>query len=597
MNVHALPTHIGKYRVKRLLGSGGMGHVYLAEDPDIGREVAIKRVTLGSDSQARERFVREAQTMGRLNHPNIVTLLEYGVDQDMPFLVLELLTGQDLSQWMLRPHRLREQLQVMLDVARAISVAHHAGVLHRDLKPENVRVLDDGRCKLLDFGIAQSGKSQLTAAGYFVGTPECVAPEVMSGSAHTPAADIYSLGLLFYTMLCVDNPFRGDTVQATVARVIQYDPPLLSTRVLGVPDGLVELIHQCLSKVPELRPRSADVVVSGLSRELLQVSPDARVVEAPRSAATAPQPAAPASKTRSTAKLPAAASAAAAPAARTAPTHADAGRWPLIIVILLAVAAGGWWFWPAPAPREAGTAQYLPTGRTKPAKPASTNARPGTEPAAVAAEPDATRGQDAPIEGIGTPPAATLTELQQSPPVTTSSLPADKPAPVPAVARKETAVPAPSVARPRDPEPAPVKIANPEPPAPEPAIVLAEPVLSPAAEPAREPAATRALTTLASVVPPPSLAKVTRVSPGVVKSGRSHTLRIEGSGLDVVSGAVVTSGGTPDVRFRIGKLQHHGDGTLELSVSVARGVPLGTYALLLQGTGVRADPVLFEVSL
>lgn len=103
MNTETLRTRIGKYRVRRLLGSGGMGRVFLAEDPDIGREVAIKLVTLDNDPQARERFLREAQTMGRLNHPNIVTLLEFGVDRDAPFLVLDFLSGTDLSQWMHQP--------------------------------------------------------------------------------------------------------------------------------------------------------------------------------------------------------------------------------------------------------------------------------------------------------------------------------------------------------------------------------------------------------------------------------------------------------------------------------------------------------------
>jgi hypothetical protein len=163
--------------------------------------------------------------------------------------------------------------------------------------------------------------------------------------------------------------------------------------------------------------------------------------------------------------------------------------------------------------------------------------------------------------------------------------------PAPERARKEATLPStPTIARPPDPEPAPVKIADPEPPAPAPAVVESAPR-------ATEPAATTAPTTLASATPIPAMAKVTRVSPSVVKSGRNHTLRVEGSGLGVISAAVVTSSGAPDVRFRIGSIQHHGDGKLELSLSVARGVPLGTYALLLQGDGVHANPILFEVSL
>ncbi len=278
----AVPAQIGKYRVLRLLGSGGMGRVYLAEDPDIGRQVAIKRVTLGADPQARERFIREAQTMGRLNHPNIVTLLEYGVDADTPFLVLEFLSGEDLSQWMLRPQRLRDQLGVMLGIAEALAAAHRMGVLHRDLKPENVRVLEDGRCKLLDFGIAQSGGAQLTASGYFVGTPEFVAPEVMAGAAHTAAADIYAFGLLCYVLLCGDNPFRGDTVQATVARVVQRDAPRLDKRLGGLPAGPADLIHACLAKQPELRPANAGQLIGSLQQIRAGVAADALLRELPQ---------------------------------------------------------------------------------------------------------------------------------------------------------------------------------------------------------------------------------------------------------------------------------------------------------------------------
>ncbi|MFO1494525.1 MAG: protein kinase [Lysobacterales bacterium] len=103
-------------------------------------------------------------------------MLEFNAESEPPFLVLELLSGEDLSQWMLRPHRLREQLQVLTDMARGLDAAHRAGILHRDLKPDNVRVLDDGHAKLLDFGIAQAGHSGLTAAGYFVGTPSSSHP-------------------------------------------------------------------------------------------------------------------------------------------------------------------------------------------------------------------------------------------------------------------------------------------------------------------------------------------------------------------------------------------------------------------------------------
>jgi serine/threonine-protein kinase len=579
VNSGAQPAQIGKYWVKRLLGTGGMGRVFLALDPDIGREVAIKLVTLGSDPQASERFLREAQTMGRLNHPNIVTLLEFGVDQQSPFLVLEFLSGEDLSQWMLRPHTLREQVQVMLDVAQAITAAHKVGVLHRDLKPENVRVLDDGRCKLLDFGIAQSGAGQLTASGYFVGTPEFVAPEVMSGAAHSAAADIYALGLLYYTMLCGANPFRGDTVQATVARVVQLDPPPLSKRVTGVPVELEMLIHGCLAKQPEQRPASADSLVQALSTVLARVPADARVGDAPTPSDTAPYPTTPApSKTH--------ASAVARPPTAAAAPKSRAG-WAVAAVLLLVSAVSAWWLLqPAPVPDP-------------------TSAIPATAPseAATAVVPPT----DAPPPVTGQPVDLTSTATATQPgPVgrdTTAPPVAVQPPPVPVDVAPPT-VAAESVSR---PQPAAT-------PAPETADVAAKPVESkpsvvPSAQPTSSPAPAQDVPQAIAEQPPepvpevlttavtPVPVQVARVNPRVLRAGRNVTMRLEGSGLAAVSSVVINAGGVVDTRFRVGALEHSGDAALQFNLNVARGVPLGSYALVLRGADVRAEPILLEVSL
>lgn len=573
MNSGGQPAQIGKYWVKRLLGTGGMGRVFLAVDPDIGREVAIKLVTLGCDPQASERFLREAQTMGRLNHPNIVTLLEFGVDQQSPFLVLEFLSGEDLSQWMLRPHTLREQVQVMLDVALAIAAAHKVGVLHRDLKPENVRVLDDGRCKLLDFGIAQSGAGQLTASGYFVGTPEFVAPEVMSGAAHTGAADIYALGLLYYTMLCGANPFRGDTVQATVARVVQLDPPPLSKRVTGVPVELEQLIHRCLAKHPEERPASADSLVQILSAELARVPTDARVGDAPTPRDTAPYPTTPApSKTHASVVV-------------KPPTVAPKSRvgWALASGLLMVSAASAWWLLqPTPAPTPA---NVIPTPVTEftattEVAPTESPAQPTEQP--VDSTPTATDMPSGPVAerhakpvAVATPPKAVdatppvATELAQRPP---APPPAPKPAEV-AAAPVETA---PSAAA--TPQPAPVAMPAKDAP---PAIVE---------QPSRS-------SIEVAAAPEPVEVQVVRVNPKVLRAGRNVTMRLEGSGLAAVSAVAIHSGGVADARFRVGALEHSGDGALQFSLNVARGVPLGSYALVLRGAGVRAEPILLEVSL
>ncbi len=585
VNSVALPTQIGKYWVKRLLGTGGMGRVFLALDPDIGREVAIKLVTLGSDPQASERFLREAQTMGRLNHPNIVTLLEFGVDQQSPFLVLEFLSGEDLSQWMLRPHTLREQVQVMLDVAQAIAAAHKVGVLHRDLKPENVRVLDDGRCKLLDFGIAQSGAGQLTASGYFVGTPEFVAPEVMSGAVHAAAADIYALGLLYYTMLCGANPFRGDTVQATVARVVQLDPPALSKRVSGVPFALETLIHSCLAKHPEARPASADSLVQTLSAELSRVPVEARIGDAPVPADTAPYPTTPApTKTQ--------ASMIARPGAFAALSH-RAG-WVLAAALLMLSAVSVWWLLqPAPQLPSAPPAIAIPAQQPEPTTIAQAAPDDGVAPATSPPADSTPTVSDLPAK-----PVTAVADALSDPGEEASTTAAVDPRPVhsePAAAR---------------PAPVPTPPASPDSVAANPSAAL--PAVTADPEPAPEPASGRAAPMANAELPSQLLTEakaasttaservrvsVVRFNPKILRAGRNVTMRLEGSGLAAVTAAAISSGGVVDARFRIGALEHSGDVALEFTLNVARGVPLGSYALLLRGTDVRAEPILLEVSL
>jgi serine/threonine protein kinase len=573
----AIPERIGKYRVLRLLGAGGMGRVYLAVDPDIGREVAIKQVTLSADPLARQRFLREAQTMGRLNHPNIVTLLEFGVDAEAPFLVLELLSGEDGGTWMMRPHTLREQLQVMLDIARAIDTAHRADVLHRDLKPDNVRVLENGHCKLLDFGIALSNAGQLTASGYFVGTPEYVAPEVMSGDAHTPAADIYALGLLYYVLLSGDNPFRGDTAQATVARVIQRTPPSLRSLVLGVPVALAELIDACLSKDPQQRPPSAAAIVKVLEQSLAQAPEDARVARAPTRADTRAQ------------SLPVTQ---ATPQAAQPQTRRGRSLWiwPLIFALVAVLAYV--------------MSQQMPYER----RPVAGD---GTAVDA-AAQPD----KDGQSAAISAPVEQTAIDADVQDPSDISTEGMRDDIPVPAPQERSSTQPADNVRAsanpPQEAEAAPKSATQPapSPPRPEsneiqsPATPLSgseKPVPAAADTDAaavpQQSAAMPSTPAAPAAIPASIEVAVSRVVPQVLKSGRTTTVRIEGVRLDAVHSVSIDAGGVPDARFRIGTLRHEGDNVLSFTLAVARGVPLGSYTLVLKGEGVHAAPQLLEISL
>lgn len=558
------PARIGKYLIRRLLGSGGMGRVYEALDPDIDRPVAIKQITLAADPQARERFVSEARTMGRLNHPNITTLLEFNAESEPPFLVLELLSGEDLSQWMLRPHRLHEQLQVLTDMARGLDAAHRAGILHRDLKPDNVRVLDDGHAKLLDFGIAQAGHSGLTAAGYFVGTPEFVAPEVMAGEAHSPAADLYALGLCCYVVLTGDNPFRGDTVQATVARVIQRVPPPISTRVLGLPDALAELIHACLAKQPELRPTSAGAVAAALAQCLLTVPADLRLREAPRPSHTLAQgvPTTPA-PTRST---------------PTSSATEQRRRPGLQWAALALVAAGAlWWWWPRTEPQAP-----VPTPTAERSLP------PMPEPARLTLVPEPV-SQPAP----GLIPVDDRPAPAAAPAATTTADTSTRPAPS-ATPADSSASPAQAAITPSPPQPKPPAPATVERPPAEPV----EPAATTTAAETRVDAAPAAAPVTAPVTTPaPVVVTVDSFEPRTVRAGRTVNIRIEGQGLDTIRSVQIGAGLTSDPRFRVGALQHEGDRSLRFTLAVARGVPLGSYAVQLIGPEAHADPLILQVSL
>ncbi len=250
------PKKIGRFPIIGTLGVGGMGVVYLGQDPDIGRKVAIKVLHTTGDKEALERFKNEARTMGEISHPNIVILLEYGIDDNKPFLVMEYLDGLSLEKWINQTHTLAEHKKVLLNLCSAISFAHRKEILHRDLKPGNVQVLPSGDAKLLDFGIATGESTGLTATGFFIGTPKYLAPEILQETTHTKTSDSYSLGLLAYTMLCGSNPFATETFEATMTRLLTKIPVSLHKINPNIPIELSKVIDDYLEKDPEKRPNS-----------------------------------------------------------------------------------------------------------------------------------------------------------------------------------------------------------------------------------------------------------------------------------------------------------------------------------------------------
>lgn len=247
---------IGKYQILDTIGSGGSSVVFKGYDPDIKRVVAIK-VCSFRDEETRARFYHEAEIAGRLSHRNITAIFEFGVDQRTPFLVEEYLPGADLAQLIRRrePEVLEEKLDILLQIADGMAYAHRQGVVHRDIKPANVRVLDNGRVKILDFGTAKiSGShSGLTDAGMTIGTVAYLAPERMRGQPALPSADVFAFGALGHELMAFQRAFEGDQIPKVIERVLSEPAPRLADRCVDCPTGLSAIIDRCLAKAPEDR--------------------------------------------------------------------------------------------------------------------------------------------------------------------------------------------------------------------------------------------------------------------------------------------------------------------------------------------------------
>ncbi len=248
---------LGRYEIERELGKGAMGVVYLGKDPKIGRVVAIKTLALAQEFEANElqdvkdRFFREAETAGRLNHPNIVTMYDAGEEHDLAFIAMEFLKGKDLVPYT-KPDNLLPLPKVMSIVARvadALDYAHKQNVVHRDIKPANIMYdYDTDTTKVTDFGIARITDSSKTKTGMVLGTPSFMSPEQLAGKKIEGASDLFSLGVSLYQMACGKLPFEGDSMAQLMYRIAN-DPhtDILSIRA-DLPACLVEIINRSLAK-------------------------------------------------------------------------------------------------------------------------------------------------------------------------------------------------------------------------------------------------------------------------------------------------------------------------------------------------------------
>jgi serine/threonine protein kinase len=260
----AAERYIGKYRVKGELGRGGMGAVYLAEQPGLGREVAIKELiqSAAADPVALKRFLQEAQVMARASHPNLVQVHDLELMGEANYIVLEFVRGKSLRDWLLRgPIPLPQVFAVMHGVLQALDYAHKHAIVHRDMKPENVLLSDEGMVKVADFGIARltddSGVGgTATKTGTTVGTPQYMSPEQVASSKVDGRSDLYSAGIMLYELVAGQPPFMANETDGPftlMAKHVQAPPKPPSVHRPGLDMGLEEVILKSLSKRPDDR--------------------------------------------------------------------------------------------------------------------------------------------------------------------------------------------------------------------------------------------------------------------------------------------------------------------------------------------------------
>lgn len=247
---------IGKYEIVERIAAGGFGTVFKAWDPVIKRSVAIKTCSLGKDFQAR--FLQEAEIAGRLQHRNITTVYEFGMEGETPFIVQELLGGEDLSQIIARrdPLDVLAKVKILLGIALGLEYAHRSGVIHRDIKPANVRLLENGTVKIMDFGVAKviGAPSVLTGDGVALGSSSYMSPEQVSGdSVVDPRTDIFSFGVLAYELLSYQKPFQDPNLFRLLEMIVKEEPEPIRHIAPGIPDALAMLIERAMRKDPSER--------------------------------------------------------------------------------------------------------------------------------------------------------------------------------------------------------------------------------------------------------------------------------------------------------------------------------------------------------
>lgn len=288
---------IGKYTVVETLGQGGMGTVYKGMDPYIGREVAIKMIQdqVLHVPEIKRRFYTEARSAGRLSHENITVVYDVGEDQGRPFIVMEFLSGTDLNMLMENHHPLSLELilSIAVQTCAGLYYAHQHNIIHRDVKPGNVRVLDNGRVKIMDFGLARIESADLTQTHSRVGTPQYMSPEQIRGDKVDHRTDIFSFGVILYEMLTGIRPFSGDHMSQVIYNILDREPAPINYNDPRLAPDLQVIVSRCLAKEPDQRYQTFAEVIQDLKKVRIKQkrSGSGQPVPAPNMARASAKPA------------------------------------------------------------------------------------------------------------------------------------------------------------------------------------------------------------------------------------------------------------------------------------------------------------------
>ena len=421
----AHPARIGRYRILGLLGRGAMGVVYRARDEGLDREVAVKVMALTDESpEGHERFLREARSAARLQHPNIVTVYELGEHQGAPFMAMELMEGVDLQRALAlqpRPDP-RVALPIVMQVLAGLGLAHEHGVVHRDVKPSNVFLPRGRPVKVMDFGVARIAGGT-TAAGVVVGTPNYMSPEQVRTGLVDGRSDLFSVGLILYELLAGEKAYQADNVVSLLYKIAHEEPPALALAPGAPWDRLRQVVARALAREPEDRYPDARAMAAELGRALHELGGSAHPLSAADHSSLIPEPPPP----------PTVALAAPPPAEPVAAESSRSMAWALLAVAALALAGGLALFLNLRAPAEERAA----------ATPAPTPVPTATPRAAAVPEPTPAIASEAPA-----PASRTTAESPMPVPSTASPSSAASPsAPAPSAAPSPIRVPSPAPTR------------------------------------------------------------------------------------------------------------------------------------------------------